>query len=58
MYADTALERQVKARHGHAAGCRKPIGDCKTCQDNIDWFGALPLATLSEALAEKQNSGR
>lgn len=47
----TKLEKQLQRRHGHAKVCRKPLNECKTCQDNVRWFGQLPLSLLAKALA-------
>lgn len=47
------MKSQVKKRHKHAAGCKKFLSDCPTCQDNVKWFNRLSLTDLSEALTDR-----
>lgn len=48
-----SMKAQVKRRHKHAAGCKKFLADCPTCQDNVKWFGKLSLTDLSDALQDR-----
>ena len=39
--------------HKHAKGCKHNPFDCVTCSASIEWFGRLPLQTLSILLSER-----
>jgi hypothetical protein len=49
----TSAGAAAEARAEHARRCKKPIDECKLCQDSIRWFGSLPLQTLSEVLTDR-----
>lgn len=51
-----ALNAEVTVRHKHARKCKKPFGDCGTCEANMQWFGRLDLETLSRALDDRTGS--
>jgi hypothetical protein len=44
------VKQSAKNRHGHAKGCKKPLDDCKHCQENIRFFAELPPQLLNEVL--------
>lgn len=51
-------KRLAKAKWSHAGGCKKTPDECGSCQSNITWFASLPLAVLSEVLAEEKQAHR
>jgi len=50
---DNKTLKTAEALHQHARGCKKPLGECKTCQRGVEWFGALPKNQLSEVLEDR-----
>lgn len=51
-------KRMAKLKWAHAGGCKKSPDECNSCQSNIAWFGNLPLAVLSDVLAEERTGKR
>ena len=39
-------------RHTHAKKCKADLGECKTCQANIEHFNSLPGQKLSKELED------
>lgn len=56
--ASEQMNEQVKTRHKHARKCKKPFGECGTCEQNITWFRQLSLTDLSVALDDRTGGGK
>lgn len=48
------FEALSETRFEHARKCKKALDDCPHCQDNVKFFGSLPLNVLSHMTEEKR----